>query len=184
MLLHPGPDGGLTHGFTFAILSHALAIASVPVSAIGFYGLGKLLDEKELLSRIAFSSMILGLLAAVIAAALNGLAMPIFSKDFTPEMSDQAHYIFQYNKALNHSFDYILIAAMFLSTLLWSIAMLLTKVLPNRLGYLGIGLFIIGAIAVISGFNFLNVGGFRLFIYGWVVWIVGVGISILRLKSN
>jgi len=184
MLLHPGPEGGLTQGMTFAIISHAIAIASLPVSAIGFFGLSKLLDEEELLSRVAFSTMVLGLLSGAIAAALNGLAMPMFSQDFTPEMFEKAEVIFDYNKSLNHSFDYILIAAMFLSTLLWSAAILRTKVLPKWLGYLGIGLFIIGLITVFSGFNFLNVGGFRLFVYGWVVWIVGTGISILRRKTD
>lgn len=180
MLLHPGEGGGLTQGIAFTILSHSLAILSVPFSALGFFGLAQELGKAEFLSKIAFSIMAFGLIAALMAATLNGIAMPIYTQNLSLEMTKNSRYIFEYNRALNQSFDFILIAAMFLSTFIWSIAILRTKQLPKWLGFLGIGLFAIGIIAVTKGFNFLNVGGFRIFIYGWAIWIIGAGISILK----
>lgn len=184
MLLHPGAGGGLTSGHTFAIISHSLAIFSIPFSLIGFYGLMKILDGEEFLARIGFSIMTVGLFAAVMAATLNGLAMPMFAMELSGELPAAAKMIARYNHALNHGFDYILIAAMFASTLLWSIAILRLGALPKWLGFLGIGLFVAGLLAVISGFYFLDVGGFRIFVYGWAVWIIGVGVSVVREKKD
>ncbi len=79
MILHPGDGGGLTEGLVFAVVSDAMAIASVPFSAIGFFGLWRSLDEEQLLSGLAIAIVILGLFAAVMAAGLNGLVMPIYS---------------------------------------------------------------------------------------------------------
>ncbi|MGX1928867.1 hypothetical protein [Flagellimonas sp. 2504JD4-2] len=183
MLLHPG-EGGFTQGMTFALISHSLAIGSVPFSAVGFFGLANVLGEKDFLSKIGLAIMLLGLFAAVMAASFNGLALPLFIKDVSLETARQSGEILSYNRALNHSFDYILIAGMFISTFLWSLAIWLTKVLPRWLAYLGITLFVIGVVAVISGFYFLNVSGFRILIYGWVIWIVGAGIAMLKLERK
>ena len=183
MLLHPGAGGGLTEGYTFAIVSHGLAIFSVPFSLLGFWGLAQVLQEDAFLSRIALSIMIIGLFAAVMAASLNGLAMPMFALGMKPEWKELADPIFAYNRSLNHAFDYILITAMFISTFLWSVSILRLKVLPTWLGYLGISLFVIGITAIVAGFYVLDVGGFRTLIYGWAIWIVGVGFRLLEQRK-
>ncbi|MEL6923235.1 MAG: hypothetical protein AAFO94_04240 [Bacteroidota bacterium] len=190
MILHPAGGGGIEgiiRSATFAMVAHGLAIFSLPFAALGFYGLAQELDQSPLLSRLALSMMLFGLIAAMAAAALNGLAQPMFALRY--EGVDEATLaairpIFYYNMALNHAFDYVLIAAMFLSTFLWSLAMLRTRVLPVWLGYLGIGLFVAGLIAVVSGFYFLDLHGFRIFIFGWVFWIVATGISLWRRKEG
>jgi len=192
MILHPTGGGGfegLLRHANFAIIAHALAIFSIPFSAVGFFGLAQRLDESQFLSRLALAMMLLGLVAAMLAAALNGLAQPMFALQYEgadETTIDTLRPIFRYNMALNHAFDYILIAGMFFSTFLWSIAILRTQAsaMADRfskwLGYLGIALFVIGLISIVSGFYFLDLHGFRIFIFGWLIWIVSVGGSILR----
>ena len=190
MILHPAGGGGfegLLRNAQFAIIAHALAILSLPVSALGFFGLTLILDKAALLSRMAFLFMLFGLIAAMLAAAINGLAQPIFAlgyKEASPEVIDSIRPIFRYNMALNHAFDYILIGAMFLSTLLWSWAILKTQALPKSLGYFGFLLVLVGGIAIASGFYFLDLYGFRIFVFGWLAWIIGVGVSVSRKKDK
>jgi len=186
MILHPTGGGGfegLLRNANFAIIAHSVAIFSVPFSAIGFFGLAQRLDESQLFSRLALAMMLLGLIAAVLAAALNGLAQPMFALEYEgadETTIDSLRPFFRYNMALNHAFDYILIAGMFFSTFLWSIAILQTQAFAKWFGYLGIALFLIGLISIVSGFYFLDLHGFRIFVFGWLIWIVSVGVSILR----
>ena len=177
MVLHPtgGNFERLLANANIGIAAHSLAIASVPFSALGFLGLSLVLKKDAFFSRLAFAIMTLGLIAAMLAATLNGLALPLFVKkyaDATPETIDAIRPIFHYNMVLNHAFDYILISAMFLSTVMWSIAIIRTKVLPAWVGYFGLLLVTAFLAALLLGFYFLDLYGFRVFIFGWVAWIV------------
>ncbi len=188
MVLHPtgGSFERLLANADIGIVAHSLAILSVPFSALGFLGLTQILGQQRFFTRLAFAIMTIGLLAAMLAATLNGLALPLFVKkyaDASPETIEAIRPIFHYNMALNHGFDYILIAAMFLSTVLWSIPIIRTKTLPAWIGYFGILLVAAFLTALLLGFFFLDLYGFRIFIFGWVAWIAVTAFRLPRAKK-
>lgn len=189
MVLHP-TGGGFEHllrNSSMAIISHSLAILSVPFSGLGFLGLTKALEKDRFFPKPAFAVMVVGSLAAVLAATVNGLAQPLFAamyREASMETINTIKPIFHYNMALNHAFDYILIASMFISVLFWSIAILRTSTLPRWIGYVGISLVMGALIAITLGFYFLDLHGFRFVILGWVAWIVCVAIFLLRTERE
>lgn len=185
MILHPA-GGDLPHLIKIQkiiIVSHSLAILSIPFSFIGFLGLTRRIGAENFFSITAFSFMAFGLAAAMGAAATNGLALPFFVEDYQdapPEMLATTNAMVRYNFALNHAFDYILLGAMFSSILFWSIAMLSTKTFTRWVAYLGVGLTLAGGLVLLTGYNFVSLAGFRVFVFGSVGWIVSVGILMIR----
>jgi len=184
MVLHPagGSFEGLIQNASIAIIAHSLAIGSVPFSALGFWGLTRSLQATTRWSYLGYAFMIVGLLAAMLAAALNGLAQPMFAlryADASSEVIDQIRPIFHYNMALNHAFDYVLMASLLASMLCWSISILKTKVYPRWTGILGITLVLLVAVGLYSGFYFLDLYGFRYFVFGWLIWVVSVGVYLM-----
>ena len=161
-----------------AVSSHSIAIASIPFLAVGFSGLRARLAEADFLSKLSFSIILTGLVAVMIAGALNGLAYPFYAKVYegaSESTMATLEPITRYGFAVNHAFDYIFMGAVCSSTILWSIAMVRTKRFPVWLGYFGI---LLGAVALslwIFGFEFVDLHGFRIFIFGWVLWVVVVG---------
>lgn len=189
MVLHPtgGNFETLIANSTIAIVSHSLAIFSVPFCMLGFIGLTNILGKESFFSKLALVIMILGLIAAMLAATLNGLALPLFVADYastSEETISSIRPILKYNMVLNHSFDYILISAMFISTLLWCVDIQKTEVFPKWVGYFGALLVSAAVIAIVSGFYFLDLHGFRIFILGWVAWIFLVAIFVYKKDSK
>lgn len=186
MILHPVGGGGferLIANSTFAIVSHSIAILSVPISILGFYGLYRFLGPELLMSKLAFAFIAAGLMAAAMAATLNGLAQPLFAlryQDASDEAIEALLPIFNYNMALNHAFDYILIAGMLLSVFLWSLVILKGGKMNRAIGWLGLILVGSATVLIAIGFYFLDLYGFRIFIFGWVLWIVWIAIGLVR----
>ncbi len=81
---------------------------------------------------------------------------------------------------MNNAFDYIFTGAFCLAILFWSIAILFTKKLPVWIAYLGIVLSIVAALIFVSGFALVDLQGFRLFVSSIVLWIILVGITLIR----
>lgn len=86
-------------------------------------------------------------------------------------------------RSFNHAFDFIFIGAVCVSTGLWSIVILKKKSFSVLLGWLGIGITTVALISLIAGFVFVDLHGFRVFIFGWVVWIVGIGWTLVKKKD-
>ena len=188
MGLHPagGDFQHLIKATTFIIVSHSLAIASVPLSIFGFWGLISRFNSHKSLSIAAFIFMAIGQFAALLAAAINGLALPIFInryKDATPEFVESIKPILKYGSALNHAFDYILIGNICVAVFIWSILIVKTKQFPMWLGYLGIFLNIGLLILMLSNFNLVDLFGFRVFVFSLVIWILGVGVFQVKTKE-
>ncbi|MEQ9405795.1 MAG: hypothetical protein RIM99_19545 [Cyclobacteriaceae bacterium] len=180
MVLHPvgGDFQHLLSIVTIAVISHSIAVLSIPFVAYGFWGITSRLDSEPFLSRIAFSFMFFGLVAVMIAAALNGMVLTGFIQryaDATPEIIESIRPIMTYNFTLNHAFDFIYIGAVCISTLFWSVAILKTKSLPVWTGYFGLLLTGVAVVLLVAGFVFVDVHGFRLFIFGAVAWTISVG---------
>lgn len=131
--------------------------------------------------------MLLGLVAAMMAATVNGLALPFFINDYAEAdlaTIEAINPILRYNMALNHSFDYLLIGAMFLSMFLWSISIFRSGKLPRGVAYLGFIIVLVILIAGGSGFYFLDLSGFRIIVFGWLIWIIAAAISLWSAKEE
>ena len=187
MALHPvgGSIEQLIRISTLAIATHTIAIISVPFSLFGFWGLTRRLGTDKALSMAAFITAGIGLGAAILAAAVNGLALPFFIQGY--ENADtQTHklidIVLSYNFSLNHAFDYILIGGICEAFLLWSIVMIKTGTFPKWIAYLGILIGMGYLLMLILGFVLVDLHGFRVFIFGIVIWIIVVGFYLRKAK--
>jgi len=185
MALHPA-GGSIAHLFkviTMVIITHSIAILSVPIILFGFWGLTKRLGGDKTISIIAFIIICLGMVSVMFAAGVNGVAMPLFLtayKNATPEIINTLKPILIYSGALNHMFDYIFIGFMCIAVMLWSITIVRTKSLPIWIGYAGIALFALTIILMLAGFVFVDLMGFRTFIFLFVAWILVVGVQLRK----
>jgi len=190
MGLHPA-GGSIEHLIKISsviIITHSLAIISIPFIVFGFWGLTKRLYDQPLLSTFAFIIICLGMIAVLFAAAVNGLVLPLFLKHFSqasPETINLVKPILAYNTSLNHAFDFIYIGAACAATALWSIAILKTNDLPKWIGYFGMLIALLFIVLLSTGFTLVDLTGFRVFIFGLVSWIVLTGFLIRRpVKTN
>lgn len=185
MVMHPA-GGSVEHLIRITpliITTHAIAIFSLPFGLIGFWGLTRRIGTDHFWSMLAFASICLGLIAVMIAAATNGLVMPVFLngyKDASPETIESIRPILRYGFSINHAFDYIYTGAFLLSILGWSICILHTKKLPAWIGWAGGILIIIIIGIVVSGLAMSSLMGLRVFVSCIVVWILLVGIKLIR----
>lgn len=185
MVLHPtgGSVEHLIHISNVIIITHSIALLSLPFGWIGFLGLTRRIGTDHFGAVLAMVMLSFALVAVLLAAATNGLALPIFLqhyKDATPEAIDAIKPILRYSFAVNHAFDYIYTGALCLAILGWSIAILQTRKLAVWIGWLGIALVIIVVAMVIGGVALNNLQGLRLFITSIVLWILLVGMALCR----
>lgn len=180
MVLHPA-GGNIDYIIKISsviVVSHSLALLSLPVCLFGFWGLSAHFQKEWILSRLAMIVMLFALFAGMCAAAINGLALPMFVgkfKDSTPQILESVKTDITYNTILNHAFDFIFITAICISMILWSIAILRKKELPAWFGYYGIIIGISFVIMLLSGFVLVSLHGFRIFVFAIVSWILLAG---------
>lgn len=189
MVLHPA--GGnlqqLLRTTSVIVISHSLALVAIPFLAVGFWVLTKRMGVNHFLPLISFAMVLTGLLAGMIAAIINGLALPIYIQNYhgaTAEVTTSIKPILRNNIALNQAFDFVFLGAVSLSILFWSIAILTLKKLPLWIGFFGLGLSVTAIGMLATGFVFVNLHGFRLFVFFNVVWISLIGIALIRLKPE
>lgn len=187
MVMHPtgGSLEHLRHISSMIIITHSLAILSIPVTLFGFWGLTKKLSADNPWSMGAFITMCVGLFAVLLAAAVNGLALPLFIghyQETTPEMANSLSLLLSYNMALNHAFDYIFIGGVCIAISLWSVVVIKSGDFPKWVGYFGLFTCILVVAGFIAGFIFVDLTGFRVFIAGLVVWMVIVGVLLKRVE--
>lgn len=185
MVLHPvgGSWEQLLRIARMAVIAHAIGILSLPISLMGYRGLSKRLKGDYFFAETGKLFITFALIAGMVAAALNGLALPIFIEQFrdaTPEVLENVRIALRYGMSLNHAFDYIMIGGMCLAILCWSVAILRTKAFPVWLAYLGILLSGTAVILALTGFYFVDLHGFRIFIFGVVIWTVCAAVLMVR----
>lgn len=189
MVLHP-MGGDIEHIVKIKrvlMFSHAIAIFCLPFVGFGFWGLTNILKTKSKMSLLGFFILLFGLIAAMIAATINGLVLPNFASRYWINDSDVSvlNEIIGYGHAINISMTYIVITAISLSIGIWSFLIILTNQIPKWLGYFGLAIIAIGLLGVLLRFNFTDLLGFRTFIFGLVSWIMAVGFNMLReLRTN
>lgn len=185
MVLHP--SGGSIERIlkiqNLIVGAHGLAIFSLPFVAFGFYGLSAALATKGRLSWLAFCMLCFSLVAAMIAAAVNGLVLPMFlnrNAEMIAQNPALVKTILSYGTALNHAMDYVLIGGLLGSMGIWSALMLRNNSFSKGLGYYGLLLLGVAMVGLALQFNFVNLWGFRVFVWSIASWIAGVSISMIR----
>jgi hypothetical protein len=185
MILHPA-GGSFEHLLKIKqmiIITHVIAILSVPFAAVGFQGLTKKVGADNFFSISAFAIVLFSLVAVMLAAAANGLVLPIFIgkySDATAEVISSIKPILRYNTSVNNAFDFIFTGGFCLSMLFWSIAIIKTKTFPVWIAWFGILLPVAAAVLFISGFAMTSLQGFRIFVSTIIVWILLVGILLRK----
>ena len=184
MVLHPvgGDFEHLLRIATVGTIAHVIAIISIPLVAYGFWGIAKHLSAFRY-SYLSFSFMTFGLVAVMLAAAVNGLILMDFVKSYADadqQTIDALKPIFRLIRSLNHAFDFIFIGAVCISTFLWSLAILTVDKATRALGWLGILLALAALVSLVAGFVLIDLHGFRLFIFGWVAWVIWCGYYLVR----
>lgn len=188
MVMHPtgGSLEHLRHISAMIIIAHSLAILSIPLTLFGLWGLARKLSIENPYSMGAFITMCMGMFAVLLAAAVNGLALPLFingHSDADPATGKLLGLLLSYNSALNHAFDYIFIGYVCIGISLWSVIIVKTSLFPKWIGYFGLFICILVIVGLIAGFIFVDLTGFRVFIAGLVVWMIIIGILLKRERA-
>ncbi|TDE13234.1 MULTISPECIES: hypothetical protein [Dyadobacter] len=189
MVLHPA-GGSVEHIIRIQhvlIFSHALGIACLPFMGFGAWSLSCLLQTDSKISLLSLFVFCLGLVAAMIAAAVNGLILPQFLSDLTARPVDKSivNSIVRYGHHINVSMANIFISATCISILIWCLLIIQTQRLPKAAGYLGLSLLGFGLICILSKANFTDLYGFRIFVAGLATWLTTTGIRmIMKGKSE
>ena len=169
------------------VISHSLAVFSIPFCLYGFLGLTRSFTDKILQTNLGFSFSAFGLVAGMLAATINGIAATMFYQhNDGPSMEDKQiiHLIFDYSFALNNAVSYVFIGAILIAILFWSWAIVSSSKYQKWTGYLGFA-FILGSIlAMISGINLMQVWAFRTFIFGMVGWILIMSFKLYQLEPH
>jgi hypothetical protein len=184
MVLHP-LGGSIEHILKIKkviMISHSIALSCLPFIGFGFWGLSTLVQTKSRLSSLSFFIAAMALVAAMIAGTINGLTLPLFVSEASYASTDPATMkaIVTYGKYINIPMDYIFIAAISFSIGLWSLLIIRTGNLSKWLGYYGLLTIACGFGGILLQFNFVNLFGFRVFIFGMVGWMVAVGLLLIR----
>lgn len=188
MLLHPA-GGSVQHLIRITktiVITHAIAVFSLPFGWIGFWGLTKKLGTERFMPMLGFAMISLGLVAVMIAAASNGIVMPIYLqhyKDATEQTIDSIRPVLRYSFAINNAFDYIYTGAFCTAILCWSVTILRTKKLPVWIGWAGIALAITAVIIFFVGVQVNSLQGFRFFVTSIVLWVLLVGVTLYKQRE-
>lgn len=184
MVLHP-IGGDIQHIVKISgvlMFSHSLAVVCMPLIAFGFWGLSNLLTTPNRLSILAFFIALLGLIAATLAATINGMVLPQFASHYAGSKVDSAVLlaIISYGRFLNQSLAYIFMVSTIFSILLLSF-LLITKRSPIKwFGYYGILVFLLGLVALLVGANMISVHLFGYFVVGMTSWMMMAGVVLIR----
>jgi hypothetical protein len=185
IVLHPA-GGNIEHLVrvrNFTLVSHSIALLSLPFGGIGLWGITRSIGTGHFGSLLGFALAVLALIAALLAGTINGLALPIFLQQYqetTTENLAMFKLIARYGFALNHAFDYVYTCAFGLAILCWSVSILHTRKFPVWIGWLGILVFLAVGAFFLYGIRFNNLLGLRLFITSIIAWILVAGIALYR----
>ncbi|MEL6556944.1 MAG: hypothetical protein AAFQ94_02095 [Bacteroidota bacterium] len=189
MILHPS-GGSIERLIAISdsiITAHSIAIFSIPFVLFGFYGLTKKLSDVYSISTLAFAFIAFGLVAAMLAAMINGLAIPFFVGKYAdqPELHESVvRPIVLFGFSLNTPLDYIFIVAFCLAVSVYSVQLIRMKRLPVWIGYYGIIIILLVTVGILSGFAFAGLLGFRTFVFSLAGWILMAGYCLIKDTST
>ncbi|HMF57789.1 MAG TPA: hypothetical protein VK619_15710 [Pyrinomonadaceae bacterium] len=166
-----------------AVVTHSLALASIPVLFFGFLGLSKRLGWDHALVPAALVAYGFGAVAAMCAAVFSGLVAPVLTRqmltadDSTQQVLDA---VFHHNGLLNQGFAKVFVVASSLAIVFWSVSILRIGSFARAAGLVGCFVGLVGLAGILSGHLRLDVHGFALFIFAQSVWTILIGVLLCR----
>lgn len=164
-----------------AILTHAVALLSLPLWTLGGIALTRALGSRA----IPFTALVVygfGLIAAMIAGAASGLIGPGIAEIILGATGDAGAWrvAFHYNGLVNRAFASIFVIASAGAIALWSAGGMKERTFPKGMTIFGIvaGLAIVAAF--VGGHVGLDVHGFGLIMLTEEIWFVAVGVWMMR----
>ncbi len=189
MMLHPvgGDLHHISHIRNSNIMAHSLAIFSVPLLYMGGKGLASILGRDSFFANLGQSFFTFSIIAVMLAATCNGLALPFFVDQLDPSVpgvENEIRQVMHYNFALNKAFDYMFMTGVAVAMILWGIAILISTKLTKMLGVGGILVGLLGLISVFTGLLGISLQEFTIYVFGFVGWTVWAGIEMARFKPK
>lgn len=187
MVYHP-PGGNIEHLIrtsTIIVASHSVALLAIPFFVTGFWGLSQLWKHTSIVPILSFFIMFVAQLAGMIAASINGLALPLFVTNLKrPYIENETLNLIVINMlAMNHAFDLVFLVGACASILLWSILIIKFNPLPSRVGYFGILISVITLGVIVVESIEINLHTFRLFMSAYLIWTIWVAIHLYKFKE-
>ncbi len=188
MVLHPagGNIAYLIHHSQWIIITHSIALFSIPFGWLGFWGLSRKLGITDFYAMLGFAFLSVTMTAVLFAATANGLVLPLFLEHYgdAETVMNSALPVVRYNFTVNKAFDYTYTSAYGMAILCWSVAILRSGLLPRWIGVTGILLFLMVLIMLLSGLAVNSLQGLRISAAGFIAWSLIVAVSMLRNNNN
>jgi hypothetical protein len=180
MVLHPsgGSIEQIVRISSMVMISHSLAILSIPFLFFGFYGLSVLLLNKTKWTMLALSSAGFALVAVMLAGSINGIVLPMYALRYAGETGsnlEMVKRVVNYGFMLNKTMDYIFVGGFSLAQFIWSLHMIHNSSFPRWMGWLGVLLVLLILAASLLSFNLVDLLGFRIYVLGTAAWLLCAG---------
>ncbi len=191
------PSGKITpaevdHMVRKLIAVHSLALAALPLMILGALGLARALSSPNRLSIAGFVFYSFAIAAMLSGIVMDGLVMPRLLPHLAeaaqaaaaaahasasapaPTPGDAWHALMRYNGYVDMAFVQVAMIASAVAILVWSIVMILGKMLPRAAGIYGLVLAAIVIIGLISG-AFGAEHAITIVVFGQASWFIVVG---------
>lgn len=167
------------------IAVHVLAIAGIPFLFLGALALTRRLDSPARIAMVALAIYTLSLVAVLIAPAISGLVGTEILRKIVAHgpASEQWRLLLDYNYMINQAFSRIYAVASCAAISLWSLMIVKSRALARALGIYGLVFAAAAIIAMACGLA-MDVHGFGLIVFGEAIWLIVVGILLMRTKET
>jgi hypothetical protein len=188
MSIHPsGHDlfapGQFATMVRLAVIAHALALATVPVSFLGAMALSRRVATPERLALAALVTYAFASVAVMSAAVVSGLVGPTLVRRILaaePPAKTGWEIAFRYNGLLNQAFALVYVVASSVAIVFWSASILRSGALARGVGIWGCVVGPVILIALLSGHLTLGVHGFGVVVLAQASWFIAVGALMCR----
>ena len=184
MVFHPTGHDVMRDPFqgVIAFVVHALALFSVPIAFYGGFALTRRLSPPGALAELALVFYATAGVATMMAATASGFLVPGLLADAMSHGEGRgiAGALLHYNFDFNQAFAKILVAASSVAIGLWSIEIARTRLISRGTGIYGCIIAVVALVVLLSGHLRLDVHGFGAVVLAQAIWLVLVGIELLR----
>ncbi|HEX8453603.1 MAG TPA: hypothetical protein VF647_15995 [Longimicrobium sp.] len=174
---------GAAHLARVALLTHALGIASCPVSLAGAVGLSRRIAKGGAPSLLPLAAYATALVAALSATVNSGLVGPKIAQRMMEAQGmklEALSALFLYAGLAARAFSGVFIVASSAAVLLWCAEILARKSFPLWLGAAGAAVSTLILAAYLSGHVRLDVHGFGLLLFAQSAWFIAAGAVLIR----
>jgi len=178
---------GAAHLARVALVTHALGIASCPVSLIGAIGLSRRIAAKDgapsMLPLVVYATALVAALSATVNSGLVGPKIAQRMMEAQGMRLEALSALFLYAGLAGRAFSGVFIVASSAAVLLWCAEILARKSFPLWLGVAGAAVGTLTLAAYLSGHVRLDVHGFGLLLFAQSAWFIAAGVLLIRPPS-